>query len=327
MKDESSRENSEELDALLYSSDDDYSDDDVTSTGHSPSALTDEVPHDPPAEEKTGESFVGPTAAKRRRTGPVLLEEDEAESCTGPRKRSRREKVQIALGALRSVVPGARGKNGISVIDEAIEYLSSPPFAYNLGQQKIPTPPQKRFLVFDRSGEKTTLFYTRPSSWVPPNNLKTYQENNTVDNNIPRGLTKEDESSRENSEELDALLYSSDDDYSDDDVTSTGHSPSALTDEVPHDPPAEEKTGESFLGPTAAKRRRTGPVLLEEDEAESCSGPRKRSRREKVQIALGALRSVVPGARGKNGISVIDEAIEYLRSLKVEMKALGLDAL
>ncbi|GER57251.1 transcription factor [Striga asiatica] len=192
-------------------------------------------------------------------------------------------------------------------------------------------PPPKRFLVFDRSGEKTTLFYTRPSYWAPPNNLMTYKEKNTVDNNnIPRGLTKDDESFRENSEELDALLCSSDDDFcsDDDDVTSTGHSPSDLTDEGPHDPPAEEKTGHnSFVGPTTAKRGRTGPVLLEEDEAESCSGPRKRLRREKVQFALGALRSIVPGARGKNGISVIDEAIEYLRSLKVEMKALGLDDL
>ncbi|KAL6503171.1 hypothetical protein OROHE_023800 [Orobanche hederae] len=224
-----------------------------------------------------------------------------------------------------------------------------------------PTHPQKKFIIFDQLCDKTTLIY---SSWAhdpvqlgaywlpnPPttcnmikeelrvisNPLQPSTDNENIDYNS-RDFTEDE--MHEDTEEINALLFS-DSDFSEDDdeETSTGHSPSTMTDNAVRDSVGE--TGQevdSFGGP-ATKRRKlsisdgcyknVGPAL--EDDSVCGDGVRydrrKRLSREKVHETLRALQSVIPNAKGKDSIAVIDEAIDYLRYLKMKVKALGLDAL
>ncbi|GFP90157.1 transcription factor bhlh145 [Phtheirospermum japonicum] len=215
-----------------------------------------------------------------------------------------------------------------------------------------PTPPPKRFLVFDQSGDKTTLIYNTSGAHTPPvqfiasrapNPLTPYNSTkdefrvcsnplnpSTNDKNIDDN-SREDE---EDSDELDALLCS-DSDFSEDDddeETSTGHSPSTMTDDGVRDSAEEigEEVDSVFAVPAKRRRISDGPALGDDDALSVCGDVdnqcSKRMRREKIHETLSALRSVIPNAEGKDAIFVIDEAIKYLRSLKVEAKALGLDA-
>ncbi|KAK4432370.1 Transcription factor [Sesamum alatum] len=246
--------------------------------------------------------------------------------------------------------------------------LPAGPFSF--GQEKSPTigaaPGQKRFLVFDQSGDKTTLIYSsgvqtpvqHGARWVP-NPLTTYHSNKEEPRSsiYPLRSSVKDESiednsrdvtedeMHENTEELDALLCSDNDtDVSEnDEETSTGHSPSTMTDNGIQD--LVEETGEevdSFLGPTkrqklldgcygAPSKTKPSARYALEDDAESSCGNRnkqrkeelgsssgcKRSRKEKICETISILQSIIPSGKGKDAIVVIDEAIHYLRSLKV----------
>lgn len=255
----------------------------------------------------------------------------------------------------------------------------------DIGQQRSPMtgtiPSQKRFLVFDQSGDKTTLLYSsgvhtpvqfgacRAPNPPTPYNLSKEELRNSYypfrlslnDENIEDNLrdVTEDEM-HEDTEELDALLCSDDDsDSSEDDETSTGHSPSTMTDNGI--PKLVEETGEevnSFslstkrqklldgrddvpLNRYAASYLKTSACSELESDAESSCGSRsnqhkeelyprpgcKRSRRDKIHETVSILQSIIPDANGKDAIVVIDQAIHYLRSLKVKAKALGLDAI
>ncbi|XP_057442473.1 transcription factor bHLH145-like [Lotus japonicus] len=250
--------------------------------------------------------------------------------------------------------------------------------------------PQKRFLVIDQTGDQTTLIYSSRfgspveclASWDSklhgPNNLNTHNEpplrgdvNNVVgvgpalDDKVDENQGTDTESEmHEDTEEINALLYSDSDGYSseEDEVTSTGHSPSTMT---THDNPApllgaEEEVASSRAGEAKKRKRADGdaygdhmqfmdtanslnpnrPIDIEDDDAESrCSSDNfsqgemgsltgnKKMRKEKIQDVLSVLQHIVPGGKDKDPIQLLDEAIRCLKSLKVKARALGLDAL
>lgn len=240
------------------------------------------------------------------------------------------------------------------------------------------TSAHKRFLVFDQSGDQTTLIYNSangtpvqcpaslnpkaPALFKEDPELKRnevsffgdeyYEENNRYD---------VESEMREDTEELNALLYSDDDnDYSEDDEeTSTGHSPSTMT---THDLPKWfDESGEEVASSAGATKRHKlldssydAPELrdttnstkaytcsdLDDDAQSSCrNGPeqdsgalgspsgKKRLRKDKIRETINILQEIIPGGKGKNSMVVIDEAIHYLRSLKVKAQSLGLDSL
>jgi hypothetical protein len=52
----------------------------------------------------------------------------------------------------------------------------------------------------------------------------------------------------------------------------------------------------------------------------------KRSfKRDQIRDALRILQSIIPGAEGKDPLLVIDEAIDYLNSMKLKAKSLGVN--
>lgn len=226
---------------------------------------------------------------------------------------------------------------------------------------------QKKFLVFDQSGDQTTLIYSSGVGIAPIRRHFPPSDNPKLQSgSLPLHVDeciKEDDGNysrsemREDSEELNVLLYSDDDDDDGDDVEneemSTGHSPSSMTGLIVRKrKKCEEEEVGSSVGPT--KRRKLeeeGNIVnsLEdtassgksgincsdngrngafEEESNDFSAGNKRVRKEKMKETISLLQNLIPGGKNdRNAIMVIDEAIHYLRSLKVKAKALGLDSL
>ncbi|XP_027329648.1 transcription factor bHLH143-like isoform X2 [Abrus precatorius] len=254
--------------------------------------------------------------------------------------------------------------------------------------------PQKQFLVIDQTGDQTTLVYSSRfgspveclGSWDSKlhgsNNLDTWNElpslgrdvnhvvelGTTLDDKVDENQGTDDIESEmhEDTEEINALLYSDSDGYStedDDEVTSTGHSPSTMTthdnQEEPNRGIAEEVASSAgkakkrklldetydddvqFMD-TASSLNGNKPFEVGDDAESRCSSGgncsqgsgemgslscNKRMRKEKIQDVLSILQCIVPGGKDKDPIELLDEAIRCLKSLKLKVRELGLDAL
>ncbi|KAI3448240.1 hypothetical protein Pfo_004905 [Paulownia fortunei] len=241
--------------------------------------------------------------------------------------------------------------------------------------------PQKRFLIFDQSGNHTRLFFS--PSFSPQNQIfasKTPYANGPfgeaaagVDQQFlmkpiveekwdENHLTDGEGEMLEDTEEINALLYSDsddehdendDDDGENDEVTSTGHSPFSIEEGYNKDKLFEELIEEVASSDDSPKRQRLldgkykksslvsakSPVkqaiscCYEDDVESSCAGDRnsyndidscKREKNVKIRQALKILESIIPGLNGKDPLSIIDKAIVYLKSMKIEAEALGL---
>ncbi|XWS25350.1 hypothetical protein CRYUN_Cryun27aG0061600 [Craigia yunnanensis] len=236
---------------------------------------------------------------------------------------------------------------------------------------------QKRFLVFDQSGDQTALIFSSASgtpikclsSWAsksPTCNSNGEDPIVKVNTNLHSGPISTDvfddngtdvqSEMREDTDELNALLYSDDDsDYTEDEVTSTGHSPSTTT---AQDEQFEGGTEEVASSTGLSKKRKLldgcndyVPLLMgtassmnpnrcseyEDDGDSSCVNGQnpgsghmdsysgnKRKRKDKIRKTVSVLRSIIPGGEDKDAIVVLDEAIDFLKSLKLKAKTLGL---
>nr|WKV22686.1 bHLH18 [Bupleurum chinense] len=239
----------------------------------------------------------------------------------------------------------------------------------------------RRFLVFDQSGDQTTLIYSSGisdpvknlPSWCPqPSNAFTMYKD-TLDgkkdasnpsnifsdngfNELAYEIDVQNEM-HEDTEELDALLYSDDDDdYSEDeDEASTGHSPDSNNKRVWIGENREEVA--SSARPTKKQRLSKGShddvlslmdtassveshnrcLEYEESAKSSCGNNNnvlgesdsvsadQQSKIEKIRRTISIIESIIPDRKDRDSIAVIDDAIQYLRSLKDKAKVLGLD--
>ncbi|CAN1340823.1 Transcription factor bHLH145 [Linum perenne] len=244
---------------------------------------------------------------------------------------------------------------------------------------------QKRFLVFDQSGDQTTLIFSSRvgppaecfTSWSPKpvvaskldkNNLGTTEpldlklnplSTEEVSENDRTGFMSE---MQEDTEELNALLYSDGDtDCSDDDeVTSTGHSPSTMT--AHNTPDSFDENREEIASSDGSTRKRKlfdgiyndMPSLVDtassgkaskvsryddaDAESRCCEGfdmslasgevdseiGVRTMRKERIRETVSILQNLIPGGKGKDAVMVLDEAIQYLRCLRGNAKAMGL---
>ncbi|KAJ3673713.1 hypothetical protein LUZ60_005705 [Juncus effusus] len=175
--------------------------------------------------------------------------------------------------------------------------------------------------------------------------------NGTIDGTIDDGTESE---MQEDSEEIDALLYSDSDDY-------YNNNDDYIDDEFELDSPVII-TGEEVASTSVhPKKRRLGTDLnasvmdtassanfrknntnnndgdLEFSDAESsCVGEEREEgmsertdcmdlklKRKRIQETVGLLRRIIPGGKGKDAATILDEAICYLKSLKLKARALG----
>ncbi|GAB4838412.1 hypothetical protein Ancab_027947 [Ancistrocladus abbreviatus] len=245
------------------------------------------------------------------------------------------------------------------------------------------SPQQKRYLIFDYSGNQTTLILGSPcppiqnSTAAVSKSLCAYNSpaqghlTNAEQISLDKPILQEDleenhigvEGSdfHEDTDEINALLYSDDDNESqnddenyneeNDDEISTGHSPLAakekfeaqvedITEEVASSD-VSFKRGKALDGgytkmPFTNYRKPIQPHVLHPSDTDAdfshSSGEKmgpllgsKRPRRDKIRHTLKILQSIVPNTKGKEPVVVLDEAINYLKSLKFEVKAFLLE--
>lgn len=178
--------------------------------------------------------------------------------------------------------------------------------------------PQRRFLIFDRSENQTRLFISPPrgqilASKTPASGIGSFEEK-WDENDLWDG-------EGEDSDEINALLYSDSDD--DDEVSSTGHSPpSGLQEGLDRDKSVDEARKRQRFGDGKYKRSslERGMDGYEDDVESRCGGGG--SKKAKIREALRMLESIIPGLEDKDPVSIIDGAVAYLKSMKTEAQSL-----
>ncbi|KAL5096475.1 hypothetical protein RYX36_000802 [Vicia faba] len=237
---------------------------------------------------------------------------------------------------------------------------------------------QKKFIIFDRSGNKTRLFYSpvfplnqspidttmqfaqayevNQDRWATSFGQKHLPKYSLPDESDQDHVVNEESEMRENTEEINALLYSDgdEDDDEDDEVTSTNHSPLSKNpfedineDVASSDWPSKRHKlidgGYARLPPplnSASSVRLNEPSECVSDAESKYSGgqmyfTRKTEednnsavgdiqlRKAKIRESLKILENLTPGAKGKHPLLVIDETMDYLKSLMSQTGMLG----
>ncbi|RCV26296.1 hypothetical protein SEVIR_5G240900v4 [Setaria viridis] len=169
----------------------------------------------------------------------------------------------------------------------------------------------RNFIIFDHTDEKGRIMY-HPAlvNKLNPTNIDAFPCRGEV---VCRSLHQDDgnleqhaSSFKEDTEEIDALL-SSDEDSDEDDVMSTGRSPDPL--EIG---PCESSSPPRF------KKMKHFPG--------NCSvfnGSMENITHEKIRNMVAVLRGIIPGGDQLDAPDVLEEAVRYLKFLKVEAEKLG----
>lgn len=259
---------------------------------------------------------------------------------------------------------------------------------HGIGRKVVPTSAcGKKFLIFDHSGDQTRLFFS--PSFPPQNELlsrKTFDFDDNglghgkltalVEHRSPGKLIIQEQLDRsysygserpEDTEEINALLYSDDGDVDgeDDEVTSTGHSPFPVQGGCHEHAQFGELTGDIASSDGSSKRQRlhdggyrksslkdtASSVQLrrshryddddDDDTGSSCvkgtefkgqeQSPHSHASKKKAKIheMLKTLETIIPGLKSnlksKDPLSIFDEAIDYLKQLRLKAKELGLE--
>ncbi|XP_022858454.1 transcription factor bHLH143-like [Olea europaea var. sylvestris] len=235
---------------------------------------------------------------------------------------------------------------------------------------------QKKFLIFDQSGNNTRLFFS-PSFFPSQNQIiastaaagdhgtfevavQTEQEQQSLVKPVVQEKWDENHLTvgsevREDTEEINALLCSnSTDEY--DEVTSMGHTPFTIEERYDKDIQIGELVEEVASSNGSTKRQKlldggykksslvdmgdplemASPQNYEDGEESSCAGENnfyddidsiKKVKKVKIRESLKILESIIPGLKNKDPLLIIDRAIIYLNSLKLEAETLGISYL
>ncbi|KAK2447002.1 transcription factor bHLH143 [Trifolium repens] len=254
-------------------------------------------------------------------------------------------------------------------------------------QNTNPASLQKKFIIFDRSGNKTRLFYSPIISVVQSPIVTTSQFAQACDVNLDGWATNfghkhfpkycspeesdqdhvvnEESEMHEDTEEINALLCSDDydsDDDGDEEVTSTCHSPLAnqmtyLIQEQIKDtkedvassdwpnkrhklfdgrytrlpPPGEWDSASSVrlnkpcdsVSDAESKYSGCEMYVARQTEEDNSAVGDIQLKRDKIRETLRILENLTPGAKGKHPLLVIEETIDYLKSLMSQSGMLG----
>ncbi|XP_047315148.1 transcription factor bHLH145-like [Impatiens glandulifera] len=192
-------------------------------------------------------------------------------------------------------------------------------------------PSDRRFIIFDQTGADIRTFLS-PICPLPPNTSidagefleKTQSSEMKQEISIipKRPVMEKSGMHEEDSDEIDAILYSSDEDSDEGEVTSTATSPfwtstsSCRKRELQYD-------GNNM---TNCKRQR----LLDDDHKQprnvemGCKIGERELKRDNIQETLTALKSIIiPSRKMNDPLLIIEEAICYLKDLKMKAQALG----
>nr|QDF82455.1 transcription factor bHLH143-like isoform X3 [Cymbidium goeringii] len=196
--------------------------------------------------------------------------------------------------------------------------------------------PTKRFLVFDHSGDQISVKFSSVANpfqslnpTLPSSTARYAYASNS------HGSNKQAEM-HEDTEEIDALLYSDSEFSFESEEASTGHSPLNMNEEVTiHPIPAKRRklnvnhsaVDESLNETVSSARASNFPKTPSDDNADisyfdSGSNLDESDKEESIETIVKVLRSIIPGGDAMDAAAVLDEAILYLKSLKLQAKSL-----
>ncbi|XP_042456179.1 transcription factor bHLH145-like [Zingiber officinale] len=201
---------------------------------------------------------------------------------------------------------------------------------------------EKRYLVFDQLRDGRNFAFS--SSSVPIPCMDSVNPGFDVQGSTEPSDWHGSEEIHENTEELDALLYSDSDDNHVVDEASTGSSPieevektiSAVASSVlsvkrkraddEFDASVTDTASSQVLHfPNISSDNRnkeddnSASICFElvDDQIEET----RQLKRTKIQETVGLLRKIIPGGNAMDAITVLDKAINYLKSLKLNVKS------
>lgn len=203
--------------------------------------------------------------------------------------------------------------------------------------------PTKRLLVFDLSGDEKNLIFSsvaNPFQTLNPTLPSSHASYAFASNSH---ASDEREEMHEDTKEIDALLYSDSEFSFDSKEASTGHSPLNMKDEeeVTSLPtPAKRRKlnlnysaiDESLMDTASSAKASNSPKTPSDGNAnisyvDSGSNLDDESRDEgdkqgRIQTIVKALRRIIPGGDAMDTDAVLDEAIRYLKFLKLQANSM-----
>ncbi|CAA2993058.1 transcription factor bHLH144-like [Olea europaea var. sylvestris] len=167
----------------------------------------------------------------------------------------------------------------------------------------------RNFIIFDQTNNRSQItFHPEIDSKFLHPDFGGVGVSNCLDN-VGWKDKKEDEeitSFKEDSDDIDALLsteYDETEEYEDDEVSTARM-----------DANYESDSSDSCSNYESVSRKRRSPP------SEKSSNDMKRQKMRKMVKALGG---IVPGANRMSTVAVLDEAVKYLKSLRVEVQEMG----
>lgn len=170
----------------------------------------------------------------------------------------------------------------------------------------------KNFIIFDQTDNRSRVMFhpALAHKFSCPNfNISATHAHDDGKNGNNENEDKLYSSLKEDTEDIDALLSSEEDE--EDDVVSTGRAPGNWGGSSPD----SSSSIEEF------KSRKMKHTSQESFSSGTSSSERKRERMRKM---VRALRGIIPGGERMDTPAILDEAVRYLKSLKVEVKKLGI---
>lgn len=171
----------------------------------------------------------------------------------------------------------------------------------------------KNFIIFDQTQNRSQIMFhpaIAPKFCSPGFNVHSSYAHNNVEQE--ENIEKENPSSlREDSDDINALLDSEDYEQGDEDEVSTARTQGNYG--------SDSSDSCSSYGSKPKKSKL--PPSQKSSGGSSCNNER---RRQKMRKMVKVLRGIVPGGSNRmNTAAVLDEAVRYLKSLKVEAQKLG----
>ncbi|XP_010924353.1 transcription factor bHLH144 isoform X2 [Elaeis guineensis] len=170
----------------------------------------------------------------------------------------------------------------------------------------------KNFIIFDQTDNKNRIMFhpALAQKFNSPNfNIcDAHAEVGGRSTGKNDNHDKYSSSLKENTEDIDALL-SSEEEEEDDDVVSTGRTPGSW----------EGSSLDSSCSMSGLKSN-----IASTQKSASSGASNHERKRERMRKMVKALRGIIPGGDQLDTPAVLDEAVKYLKSLKVEMKQLGM---
>lgn len=174
----------------------------------------------------------------------------------------------------------------------------------------------KKFIIFDQTDNKNrVMFHPDLAHKFDSPNLNICAAHAELGGKSTGQNDNHDEHSsfKEDTEDIDALLSSEEeeeeDDFEEDDIVSTGRTPGNWGGSSP-----------DSCSMSGMKSRKSAST----QKSVSSGASSNERKREKMRKMVKALRGIIPGGDQLDTPAILDEAVKYLKSLKVEMKRLGM---